>query len=293
MEDYIYMKIRRFVTVVLFFFLALPAAAQDGIYGSAGFRVIFSEDEDVSQHYYKPFARMGWSGEYFDISASYYRWMSYTVTDALYNEREIDLNQPGADLTIYAGDILSVSGGYSYISGSSSYTAHKYSGEIILDFESIDISADSSFKNTEYEFNGTIKNSYFTAGGEVSFDVTESFSWDAGYLYEKTDYKTYGYIYTKNSGRLGIVLSPMEKLYFLGGITGGKDSDNIKSAAFDAGFSLKLFKHLKLSAAYMLTAEFISSGSSSTSSGRRGTSTTTTTETEFSHTGNIAVSLYF
>jgi len=282
--------------MLLLFMIVSPVSAKDGVQGSAGFKMIFSEDEDVSQHYYKPFVKFGWSGEYIDISASYNRWISYTITDALYNEREIDINQPGADLSVYAGDIFSISGGYSYMTGSSSYTAHKYTGDIMLDFESFDISADASLKNAEYEFNGTIKNSYVTAGGEISFNTAERLSWDISYLYEYTDYKTYGYTYTKNSGRLGIVAVPLDILYFIGGVAGGKDSDDIKSAALDAGFTLKLYSHVKISAAYMLTAEFITSDSTSVRSGRRGTSTTSTstkTELDYSHTGNIGASLYF
>lgn len=168
--------IRQALASILLFALILPAAAQDGVYGSAGFRVIFSEDEEISQHYYKPFAVLGWSGDFIDISVSYYRWMSYSVTDALYNRKEIDVNQPGADITIFAGDIFSISGGYSYMTGSSSYVAQRYTGEILLDFKSMDISVDSSFKNAEYDFNGTVKNSYVTAGGEISFEITDSFS---------------------------------------------------------------------------------------------------------------------
>ena len=49
------------------------------------------------------------------------------------------------------------------MTGSSSYTAQRYTGEIMLDFNSMDISVDSSLKDAEYDFNGTVKNSYMTA----------------------------------------------------------------------------------------------------------------------------------
>lgn len=271
-----------------------PVSAKDGMYGEAGLKVIYSKDEEVSQHYYKPFGRIGWSGDYIDISASYYRSIDYSITDADFNKREINIDQPGADITIYAGDIFNILCGYSFLSGDSSYTAHRYTGEVLLDFDSFDITVDSSLKNAEYEFNGKIKNSYITGGAEISIDVTESFSWDIGYLHEYTDYKTYGYIYSKNSMRIGIVAAPAKSFYFMSGITGGNDSDNIKSAAFDAGFSVKLPEHLKISAAYMCTAEFITSDSSSVTGGRRGgASSTSSIETDISHTGNISVSLYF
>lgn len=285
--------IKMILTSALLVLSVIPAVSQDGIYGSGGGRLIFSEDEQVSQHYYKPFARLGWSGDMADLSVSYYRWISYTVTDALFNKKEIDINQPEADITIYAGDILSMSGGYSYMSGSSSYTAHRYTGEIVLDFGGINISADGSLKNVQYDFNGTIKNSYITAGGEASFDITANFSWDAGYFYEFTDYKSYGYTYKKNTGRTGFALSAMKSLYFLAGISGARDSDGINSAGFDAGITVKFFDHLKFSAAYMLNAEFISSDATESSGRRRASSTTETSETDISHTGSLAVSFYF
>ncbi len=286
--------IKNIPVIFLLLIYAFPLSAKDGIYGEAGFKIIYSKDEEVAQHYYKPFGRFGWSGDYIDISASYYRSIDYSITDADFNTKKIDIDQPGADITVYAGDIVNISAGYSFFSGDSSYTAHLYTGELLLDFDSFDISVDSSVKNAEYEFNGTVKNSCITADGELSFDITDSLSWDIGYLYEYTDYKTYGYNYSKNSGRIGIVAVPVKTVYFISGITGGIDSDNVKSAAFDAGLTIKLFEHLKLSAAYMCTAEFITSGSSSLTGGRRGSSSSTTsTETDISHTGYISVSLYF
>jgi opacity protein-like surface antigen len=277
---------------VLMMISVLPVSAKEGIYGSAGTSLIKSKDDNISRQYYKPFAVIGWAGSYIDISASYNRWMSYSITDALYNIKEINIDQPGAVVTIYAGDILNLSGGYSYFKGDSSYAAHKITGEITLNFERVEISADSSLKNTEYDFNGTIENSAITAGGEISIDVTDNFSFDLGYQHEYTDYKTYGYTYTKNSGRIGFVAVPMKSLFFLGGVTGGNDSDKVKFAAVDAGLTLKIFEHLKLSGAYMLTADFISSDS--TVSGKKGSSSaTTSTETEISHTGYVSVSLYF
>ena len=285
--------IRLTITVMLLLISSASSYAADGIYGSAGLRTIYSEDEDVSQSYYKAFTSIGWQSDVIDLSASYNRWIRYSISDELYNSREISIDQPGADLTIYAGDLFSFSGGYSYLSGDSSYSAHKVSGEAVLYLEEIDISIDSTLKNTEYNFNGIIKNSSITAGGDISFNITDSFSWDLGYLYEYTDYITYGYIYTKNSIRAGILTVPVKNLFLMFGAAGGSDSDKVLTASFDAGLTLKLFEHVKLSAAYMFTADFISSDSLSTSGGKRSSSSSSTTDTEISHTGNIAVSLYF
>lgn len=281
------------ITAMLFILPAFKAYAFEGTYGSAGFRTIYSEDEEVSQKYYKAFTSLGWQNEIVDLSASYNRWISYSISDELYNSMEISINQPGADLTIYVGDMVSVSGGYSYMSGDSSYISHKVTGEAALYLENIDLYVDSSLKKTEYNFNGIIKKSDFTAGSEISFNITDTFSWDLGYLYEYTDYITYGYTYTKNSLRAGILTVPVKNFFMMCGVTGGKDSDNVITASMDAGVTLKLFEHVKLSAAYMFNADFISSSTSSTSSGKRGTSSSSTTDTELSHTANAAVSLYF
>ena len=280
------------ITAVLVVIPALSSAAKDGIYGSAGLSLVKSKDDNISQQYYRPFAVIGWSDYAVDVSASYSRWISYTITDAVYDTREIDISQPGAGVTVYAGDMLSLSGGYSYFSGESSYTAHKITGELSLDFEKVEISLESSRKATEYDFNGTVKITGFSTGGEISIDVTDTVSCDLGYRHDSTDYETYGYTYTKNSVRLGMVSMPEKNLFFLCGISGGNDSDNIPFAALDAGLTVKLFDHLKLSAAYMLTAEFISG--ESVRRGKMGSSSTvTTTTTDFFSTGYISASLYF
>jgi hypothetical protein len=288
--------VKHIVIAALLLIFTIPAAAKDGAYGSAGLKLIVSDDENISQQYTKSSAIMGWRNEMFDASASYNRWTSYSITDELLNSKEIDINQTGGDFTIYAGDMLSISGGYSYLNGTSSYIAHRAAGDIIFDFDGIDISLDSSIKDTEYEFNGMIKNTSIITGGEITFDITEKYFWDLSYIYEYTDYETYGYVYTKNSGRIGILAIPANNFFFLSGVSAGSDSDNINSAGFDAGLTIKIFKHLKLSAAYMLTAEFITSESETTTSGRRkstATSSTSSSYTDISQTGNISVSLYF
>lgn len=288
--------VKNIVMAVLLLIFTIPAAAKDGVYGSAGLKLIVSDDENISQQYTKSFAIMGWQNEMFDASVSYNRWMNYSISDELLNSKEININQTGVDFTIYAGDMLSLSGGYSYLNGTSSYVAHRAAGDIIFDFDGIDISFDSSVKDTEYYFNGMIKNTSIITGGEISFDITENYFLDLGYIYEYTDYETYGYVYTKNSGRIGILAIPASSFFSLSGVSAGSDSDNINSAGFDAGLTIKLFKHLKLSAAYMLTAEFITSESETTTSGRRkstATSSISSTYTDISHTGNISISLYF
>jgi len=288
--------IKKTLAAVFLLILIIPVSAQEGIYGSAGLKFINSEDSDTSRKYYKPFALVGWSGDLIDISVSYYRWISYSITDAQYKSKEIDFNQPETDITIYLSDLFSISAGYSYMNGESSYTAYRITGEIVFDFENFDVSADSSLKNTEYDFNGTIKNSAISAGGEMSFDFADNFSSDIGYQYSYTDYDTYGYKYSKNIGRLGIVVAPASNLFFLAGVSGGVDSDDILIAAFDAGITMKIYQHLKISVSYMLTADFISSDSSSATRGRWGSpdaSTSSSTDTLISHTGSIGISLYF
>lgn len=288
------MKIKpvNIITAVFISLLITNADAADGIYGSAGVRSIYSEDEQSVQQYYKPFASIGWQNDAVDINASYNRWISYTITDELYNSSEIDLNQAIINITYYAGDMFSFSGGYSLYAGESSYSAYKVNGEATLYLDDMDICLDGSIKNTDYDFNGSISNSAITGGSEISFDITDNFSWDLGYQYEYTDYKTYGYTYARNSLRAGVAASPLSNIFLLGGITTARDSDDIISAALDAGLTLKLYDHIKVSAAYMLTAEYSSSGSITKSGGGGGTSSTTAS-VEISHTGSIAISLYF
>jgi hypothetical protein len=278
------------------FFALLPGYSKEGFYGSTGGKVIFSRDENVSQRYYKPFVSIGWAEGVIDLSMSYYRLISYAITDYNFNEKEVNINQPEFFLSLDLGEIATISGTYSYLSGDSSYSANKYGGDISFDFDSFTLLASATFQNTNYSFNGDVKNSYRSLYGELSHDFTDSFSCDVSYLYEKTDYKSFGYEYSKQTARVGLVAVPRDNLYFIGGISGEVDSDKIKSSSIDVGFIFKLFEHIKITASYMLTADFVSSSSdTSTYGGKRGGGSTgsSTTEINYFHTGSIGLSLYF
>lgn len=282
--------------ILSIFFALLPIYSKEGFYGSTGGKVVFSRDENVSQRYYKPFVTLGWAGGIIDLSMSYYRLISYSITDYNFNEKEVDINQPELSLSLELGDTVTLSGAYSYLSGDSSYSANKYDGDISLDFESFTFLASTAFQNTNYSFNGDVENSYRSFYGELSHDFTEFFSCDVSYLYENTDYKSFGYEYSKQTARAGVVALPGDNLYLIGGISGGVDSDKIKSLSVDVGFILKLFEHIKITASYMLTADFVSvSSDTSTYGGRRGGGSTSssTTEINYFHTGSIGLSLYF
>lgn len=263
--------------------------AKEGFNATGGIRLIYAEDENVLQNYYKPFAGIGWSDDFFDVNASYYRWISYSVTDELLNTKEIGIHQPGLELSICPGDMISLDLGYSYFTGDSLYTAHRIEGGLLLDLERTDLSFDYSYKVSEYDFGINIETSSHNAAAELSFNITDSLSWDIAYDYERIDYTTYGYLYNKHTVRGGLLYIISQDCFILGGISAGVDNNDVVSAMADAGFTLKLYDHLKLGAIYMFTAEF----SEKTVSGGGGPgSSTTSIVADASHTGSISVSLY-
>ncbi|PKL18736.1 MAG: hypothetical protein CVV49_04775 [Spirochaetae bacterium HGW-Spirochaetae-5] len=85
LEDILKLTIKYTITAILILISSAWTYAEEGIYGSAGLRAIYSEDEDVSQNYYKAFTSMGWQNDLIDLSASYNRWISYSISDELYN----------------------------------------------------------------------------------------------------------------------------------------------------------------------------------------------------------------
>lgn len=265
--------------------------AEDGLNASAGMKFIYAKDENVLQEYYKPFAVIGWSDEFFDINASYYRWMSYSVTDELLNTKEVDINQPELEVSVYPLDLLSIDLGYSFYSGDSSYRAQRIAAGLMLDFETTSLSLDYSYKPTEYEFGVIIKNLSQNAAVELSMDITDSLSWDLGYDYEWTDYKTYGYTYGKHTARTGLLYIISLDCFLMGGLSGSADSSDVVSATLDAGITIKLFDHIKIGAIYVFTAEF-SEITTSGSSGGGGSTTSSSIDTSITHTGSLSVSLY-
>ncbi len=262
--------------------------AKDKFNATGGIKLVYAEDENVLQKYFKPFASIGWSDDLFDVNASYYRWISYSITDELFNTREIDIHQPGLDLSFYPGNITSIDLGYSYFKGDSSYTAHRVEAGFLLDLETIDISFDYSYKSTMYDFGVNIENTSQNGAVELSFDLSDTLSWDIAYDYDRTDYKTFDYIYDKHTFRGGLLYIMSQDCFILGGLSGSVDSSDIISAVADVGFTIKLYDHVKLGAIYMFTVEF----SEKTVSGGGPGSSTTTIEADANHTGSVSVSLY-
>ncbi|HQO39822.1 MAG TPA: hypothetical protein PK986_05070 [Spirochaetota bacterium] len=277
------------VAAVLTAFLSTSLLyAKDGLNAGGGFKFIYAEDENVLQKYFKPFAYAGWADDFFDVNASYYRWISYSITDELLDTREIDIHQPGLGLSFYPGDVTSVDIGYSYFTGDSSYRAHRFEAGLMLDLEKSDISFDYSFKKNMYDFVINIENIIQNAAAELSFDINDSISWDLAYDYDRTDYKTFGYIYDKHTVRTGLLYIKSKNCFILGGISGSADSSNVASFMADAGFTLKLYDHVKLAAIYMLTLEFVKN----TVSGGGPGSSTSAIDTSVINTGSISISLY-
>jgi len=276
-----------FITLLILFIPAARLGAKEGLNADAGFRIIYAEDENVLQNYYRVFAGAGWSSEYYNVKVSYDRWISYAVTDELLNTLEINIHQPELSVTLYPSDELSIDAAYSCFSGDSSYAAHRVDGGVFVDMEDYDFAADLSYKDTRYDFPAEINNSSLAAGVELSFDINDRASWDFSYEYTRTDYSTFGNIYAKHTLRTGFVYISSINLFFMGGLSGGADSSDVFSLMADAGITVKLYDHVRLSGIYMFTADFYE-----TSTGGGGPSSGSTISSDISHTGSVSVSLY-
>jgi hypothetical protein len=276
------------ITMLTAFISTSQLYAKEGLNAGGGIKLVYADDENVLQKYIKPFAFIGWSDDLFDVNASYYRWISYSITDELYNTSEIDIHQPGLNLTLYPGDTASFDLGYSYFTGDSSYTAHRLEGGVMFDFEKSDVSFDYSWKATRYNFIITIENTTQNAAAELSFDINDSLSWDIAYDYDRTDYETYGYVYDKHTVRGGLLYIMSKDCFILGGLSGSVDSSDVISAMADAGFTIKFYDHVKLGAIYMFTAEFVEN----TVSGGGPGSSSTSIDASIIHTGSISFSLF-
>lgn len=271
-------------------FVSINLFARDGLNGSIGIKTIYAKDEQIQQNYFKPFAAIGWSGSSFEIKGTYYRWFSYTITNELLNTREININQPVLSLSVYPLELIDLDFSVSYYTGDFSFKAYRLFGGLTINLEKTELAFDYSYKADEYDFGGAIEKINQNISTELSVNFTGSASWDISYSYENIDYTTYGYIYNKHSARTGFVYLVSRNFFILGGIAGSVDSYDIASAIADAGFTVKIYDHIKLGAMYIFTEEFYKT--TSTGSGP-GSNSSSSISTQSVHSGSFFVTLYF
>lgn len=75
-------------------------------------------------------------------------------------------------------------------------------------------------------------------------------SLDIAYDRSTIEFSNLTYEYNKNTVRAGIFIEVNERLYFIGGLSGGSDSAEYIILGADAGITVVLFSHVRLSGMY-------------------------------------------
>ena len=300
-------------TTLILFFLALlcvPAAAKTLYSGAAGIKTVGSSDSLDNRYYIKPFASLTMEYSAIEITADYHLWYGYTVTDSLFNEEKIKIHEGGGKIGVTPSDIFTISGSYHYLTGDSSYTAHKFGGEAELAFEDFSLVAEYDGKKYDYTFNDNVKAFIHTVSFGPEFDLSEKLSLDVTYDLTYSDFTSYDYAVTSHSLRTGLTALFSKSLIARGGVTAGYDSNNMFSGGLDAAVIWKLWNHVRLSASYALNANILTSSTTVSgmkrsaalfagggSGGGSGSSSTSdgvsSTEIDYSHSVIVSASLYF
>lgn len=299
---------KRTLAAIFVMLFIIPAAAEVGFSGAAGLKTIGSSDSLNDRYYFKPYASATMALSAVEITADYHMWYGYTVTDSLFNEKKINIHEGGGTVEAYPSEMFTISGSYHYLTGGSSYSAHKFGGEAELAFEDFSLIAGYDGKKYKYTFNDDVDAFIHTVSIGPEFDITETASIDVTYDLTYSDYSSYGYSVTSHSIRTGLTALFSNSLCAMGGLTVGYDSNDMFSGGLDAAVILKLWDHVKLSASYALNANLLTSGTNvsgmKTSSaffaggngGSGGSSTSdgvSSTEVDYSHSVIVAASLYF
>ena len=294
-------------TLILLAFMCVQAIAESSYSGAAGVKTIGSSDSLNTRYYLKPFASLTMGYSAIAITADYNFWYGYTITDSLFNEKKINIQDGGGTIVAAPSDMFSVSGSYHYLMGESSYTAHRFGGEAELSFDNFSISAGYDGKKYEYTYNDKVEAFIHTVSIGPDFDLSDSLSLDVTYDLIYSDFTSYGYSITSHSLRTGLTGLISKSFIMMGGITAGYDSNDMFSGGLDAAVIWKLWDHVRLSASYALTAKILTS--STTTSGMKGSATllaggggsggsstsdgVSSTEVDYSHSVIVSASLYF
>lgn len=275
---------------VTLIFTSINLSAENGFTGSIGIKTIYAKDENIQQNYFKPFAAFGWSDSLFEIKGNYYRWVSFAISDVQLNTKEINIHQPEIAVSLCPVDFIDIDLSYSYFSGEASFKGYRLFSGFTLNFSKADFTADYSFKKDQYDFTGIVEKKIQNINTELSISITDSASFDISYGFENIDYRTYGYLFSKHTARTGFVYLLSRRFFILGGVGTSIDSYDVASAMADAGFTVKIYDHIKLGAIYLFTEEFSRVTSSGSGSGSK---SETTIKTESIHSGSFSVTLYF
>ncbi|MGL4369829.1 MAG: hypothetical protein ACRCUT_09195, partial [Spirochaetota bacterium] len=237
--------LKNLFSVISLLFIIMPAYAgeeEPGISfsGTAGIKSIIAYDELGGRSYLKPFASAGITSSKIDAAGEYFFWKGYTITYALFNEKEIDIHQTGGNLTVYPSDIINISGSYYYFSGDLSYSGHKFTGLIDLYLTGWSVSAEYSGKLYSYDYTGEVKNAVHSMSITPEYGITDNLSIDLSYECTYTDYKSYGYTVTGHTLRAGLAGSAPKSIFILGGLSTSMDTNDLFSAGADCSVSWKI-----------------------------------------------------
>jgi hypothetical protein len=218
--------------------------------------------------YGRYFIQAGYSGSFVELALNGTFYQHYQLTDGAGTYEYINFTQGTGELRLFPFEVLELAGAFRYSDGGLSYKAAEYSFEAELSPDPIGITGGYSRKSEEYAFNGvSYKNEYATITIEFRYEFTDFSGADAEYTRSSTRFENVDIEYVKNTGRLGGHSRMFNSLLFLAGASCGTDSADYMIYGADAGFTLKLFDHIKLTAVAAYTYYQAPAASSSTGGG--------------------------
>ncbi len=251
--------------------MGIPVFAEKGpFFLEAGARGTYSSGLTEDNLYGRYFIQTGYSGPFMELSLNGTFYQHYQLTDGAGTYEYINFTQGAGELRLYPFEILELAGAFRYSGGNLAYKAVEYSFEAELSSDPIGITGGYSRKSEEYAFNGvSYKNEYTNITIEFRYEFTDFSGVDAEYTRASTCFENVDTEYVKNTGRLGGHFRIFNSLLVLAGASCGTDSADYLIYGADAGFTWKLFDHIKITsiAGYTYYQAPVSSTSTSTGGG--------------------------
>lgn len=215
-----------------------------------GAKGVYSSGISDANTYYKPFAGAAYNLEYLTPSVEAGRYFEYQITDGAGLYEYIAFNELSLSLDLFPFDWLSVDLEGRYSRGDSEYTGKGFTGGVFFDFDPVTVYVDAGGSVAGYEIDSAeFELVYTDCSGEIDYSFTDSFSIDAGIIYNKLNFND-EYDYSKTLYRLGMFSGIFGDTFLMAGASLGEDSDDYTIMGADAALSMFFGNYIRVIAMY-------------------------------------------